>query len=392
MNRKQRRAEEAAGKAGQPSREEDPVDLHSAGIEAFRTGRLDLAAGLIAQAIAADGNKPDFHYNLAIVLKAQGKLQEAVASYQRAIALRPDYADAYNNLGNLWKVLGQRRNALASFAAALEHRPGNADTLYNLGILCSEDGDRALAAVHFQRYLEHDPGDARGVRMLLARLGLATAPQQTSRAQLQKIYDVRAQFWDGERSYFAPALVVEALKQQAPDGKLDILDIGCGTGLVGALVRPLARRLDGVDISRAMLDKAEAKGVYDRLDQGDLVPLMAGQKQGYDTILAAAALIHFGNLQALFQAAAQSLRDKGLFLFTLFSHQDETDFAVAANDRLAQSGCYSHSAGYVERLAGESGFSVLQLEKIVHEHDQDGNPVPGLLAVLRRDEQARDMP
>jgi len=157
-------------------------------------------------------------------------------------------------------------------------------------------------------------------------------------------------------------------------------------------VRPLARRLDGVDISRAMLDRAEAKGVYDRLDQGDLVPLMAGQKQGYDTILAAAALIHFGNLQALFQAAAQSLRDKGLFLFTLFSHQDETDFAVAANDRLAQSGCYSHSTGYVERLARESGFSVLQLEKIVHEHDQDGNPVPGLLAVLRRDEQARDMP
>jgi len=390
MNRKQRRA--AAGKTGQPSREEDPVDLHSAGIEAFRTGRLDLAAGLITQAIAADGNKPDFHYNLAIVLKAQGKLQEAVASYQRAIALRPDYADAYNNLGNLWKVLGQRRNALASFAAALEHRPGNADTLYNLGILCSEDGDRALAAVHFQRYLEHDPGDSRGVRMLLARLGLAEAPEQTSRAQLQKIYDVRAQFWDGERSYFAPALVAEAFKQQAPDGKPGILDIGCGTGLVGVLVRPLARRLDGVDISRAMLDRAEAKGVYDRLDQGDLVPFMAGQKQGYDTILAAAALIHFGNLQALFQAAAQSLRDKGLFIFTLFSHQGETDFAVATNDRLAQSGCYSHSTGYVERLARESGFSVLQLEKVVHEHDQDGNPVPGLLAVLRRDEQARDMP
>jgi len=387
MNRKQRRAERATAKAGQPSHQDDPVDLHSAGIEAFRTGRLDLAANLIAQAIAADGHKPDFHYNLAIVLKTQGKLEEAAASYQRAIALKPDYADAHNNLGNIWKSLGQRDRALASFAAALEHRPGNADTLYNLGILSSEAGDREMAALHFHRCLEHDPDDSRGVRMLLARLGLAAAPQQTSQAQLQKIYDVRSRFWDGERSYFAPGLVEEALKQHAPGGALDILDIGCGTGLVGALVRPLmnpaVRRLDGIDISRAMLDKAEAKGVYDRLDQGNLVPFLSDHKGRYDAILAAATLIHFGDLQALFQAAAQSLRGKGVFVFTLFPHQDDADFTVAASDRLAQSGCYSHSLGYVERLAAENGLSVRALEKVVHEHDQDGNPVPGLLAVLQ---------
>jgi len=140
MNRKQRRA--AAGKTGQPSREEDPVDLHSAGIEAFRTGRLDLAAGLITQAIAADGNKPDFHYNLAIVLKAQGKLQEAVASYQRAIALRPDYADAYNNLGNLCRQsLGKRISIASSNVTMPSMSPissttGRASRLYS-AIFCA---------------------------------------------------------------------------------------------------------------------------------------------------------------------------------------------------------------------------------------------------------------
>lgn len=386
MNRRQRRAERAAGKAGQPSRqdnstENDPIDLHSAGIEAFRTGRLDLAAGLIAQAIAADGNRADFHYNLAIVLKAQGKLQEAVTSYQRAIALKPDYADAYNNLGNLWKVLGQRDRALASFASALEHRPGNADTLYNLGILCSEAGDRNLAAIHFQRYLEHDPGDSRGVRLLLARLGLAPAPQRATHAQLQKIYEVRSQSWDGERAYFAPSLVAAALKQHSMRDGPDVLDIGCGTGLVGALVRPLAGRLDGIDISPAMLDKAEAKGVYDRLEKSDLLPFLSTAH--YDVLLAAATLIHFGDLKPALQAAAGALRPGGLFIFTLFAHEQDADFAVAASDRLAQNGCYSHSAGYVARLAEGCGFSLRSLEKVVHEHDQDGHPVPGLLVVLQ---------
>jgi predicted TPR repeat methyltransferase len=63
---------------------------------------------------------------------------------------------------------------------------------------------------------------------------------------------------------------------------------------------------------------------------------------------------------------------------------DGLDFVVAASDQLAQSGCYTHNAQYVERLAPDCGFSVLMLKSVIHEHDQDGNPVAGLLAVLRR--------
>jgi hypothetical protein len=38
----------------------------------------------------------------------------------------------------------------------------------------------------------------------------------------------------------------------------------------------------------------------------------------------------------------------------------------------------------VERLAVENGLSVQMLKQVVHEHDQDDNPIPGLLVVLRR--------
>ena len=110
---------------------------------------------------------------------------------------------------------------------------------------------------------------------------------------------------------------------------------------------------------------------------------MAEHEGSYDAILGAAILIHFGSLQAVFQAAALCLREPGLFVFTLFSNEanvsqeaDDADFAVAANDKLAQSGCYTHSARYMECLALESGFSVELLNKVVHEHDTDGNPDP----------------
>jgi predicted TPR repeat methyltransferase len=380
MNRKQRRAE---NKAGQPG---DALALHEGGVQAFVVGDLDKAAALIAQAIAANGQMPDFHYNLAIVLKAQGKLKQAAASYSRAIALKPDYADAHNNLGNIRKSLGQPDKARASFERALEIRSGNPGTHYSLGLLCSDAGEREQAALHFRLCLENDPEDSRGARILLARMGAGVAPEKTSQAQLLKIYDVRSRFWDQESSYFAPALVAAALRAHAPRADLEILDIGCGTGLVGAAVRDLARRLDGVDLSPAMLEKAQAKSVYDRLAQADIVTFLSAHKDNYDAILGAAALIHFGDLRAMFKAAAASLRENGLFLFTLFAIESgETDFSVAASDRLAQSGCYAHSMAYIERLAPECGFSVQELKQVVHEHDQDGNPVPGFLVVLRRE-------
>ncbi|MEO8301598.1 MAG: tetratricopeptide repeat protein, partial [Rhizomicrobium sp.] len=368
MNRKQRRTEKAAG---------DAIALHADGVQAFVAGNLDLAANLITQAIAANSQLPDFHYNLAIVRKAQGKLKKAAASYSQAIALKPDYADAHNNLGNIWKDLGETDKARASFEQALAIRPGNPDTHYSLGILYSEAGDQGKAALHLRHCLERDPDDSRGAGILLAHLGAAHAPDRTPNAHLLKLYDVRARFWDQENTYFAPRLVADALRQHAPRAKLDILDIGCGTGLMGAAVRDLAQRLDGVDLSPAMLEKAHAKSVYDRLEQAEIVSFLAAHPNSYDAIAGAATLIHFGDLRAVFQAAAASLRDNGLFVFTLFS-QDDADFAVAASSKLAQSGCYRHSAAYVERLAPDCGFSVVAVERVIHEHDQDGNPVPGL--------------
>ena len=52
--------------------------------------------------------------------------------------------------------------------------------------------------------------------------------------------------------------------------ELAILDLGCGTGLAGAAFKPLAARLDGVDLSPAMIEKARARQIYDHLQVADL--------------------------------------------------------------------------------------------------------------------------
>ncbi|MEJ1958719.1 MAG: methyltransferase domain-containing protein [Nitrosomonadales bacterium] len=73
-------------------------------------------------------------------------------------------------------------------------------------------------------------------------------------------------------------------------GKLDILDAGCGTGLVGERVRDLAGKLDGIDMSSPMLEKAIAKNIYDQTYAVDLVSFMNSHPNSYDAITCAATL------------------------------------------------------------------------------------------------------
>ena len=43
-----------------------------------------------------------------------------------------------------------------------------------------------------------------------------------------------------------------------------MLDLGCGTGLSGQIIRPAARRLCGIDLSPDMVERAEARPIYER--------------------------------------------------------------------------------------------------------------------------------
>jgi SAM-dependent methyltransferase len=86
--------------------------------------------------------------------------------------------------------------------------------------------------------------------------------------------------------YIAPQIAVEALTAQCPDKDTRILDLGCGTGLVGQALAGLGfRHLDGLDISPKMLDEARAKGIYGELMIGDMTQLIELGSRMYDAAI-----------------------------------------------------------------------------------------------------------
>jgi len=71
--------------------------------------------------------------------------------------------------------------------------------------------------------------------------------------------------------YCAHEVAADALANACRKPDIDILDLGCGTGLVGeSLVARGFRTIDGFDASEGMLEQARAKGIYRRLIHGDI--------------------------------------------------------------------------------------------------------------------------
>ena len=155
------------------------------------------------------------------------------------------------------------------------------------------------------------------------------------------------------------------------------LDLGCGTGLCGPLVRPVVARLTGVDLSSRMLDKARELAVYDRLAHADIVEFLAGSEERFDLVLAADVFIYVGDLEPVFARLERAMAE-GVFCFSVESLDGD-----GAGLRLLPSLRYAHSEAYLERLASQHGFQVVAM-KHAPVREEQGQVIEGLYVILHR--------
>jgi predicted TPR repeat methyltransferase len=159
---------------------------------------------------------------------------------------------------------------------------------------------------------------------------------------------------------------------------LDVLDIGCGTGLCGPLWRPLSRRLVGVDLSPNMLSKAALRAVYDQLNCAELTGWLAECEQRFHVAVAADVLCYFGDLSAAFKGIASVLRPGGRFACSLEAMPETSaarePFALLAHGR------YQHSRQYLESQLSAAGLILESICTAALRYERQ-EPVIGLVAV-----------
>jgi predicted TPR repeat methyltransferase len=348
------------------------------GVAHFEAGRLQEAQPCFEAELALVPGRTSTLLNLAITHARLGRAQEALPLLEQLLAAEPQQARAWFWHARALQRLGRPDDALASYERALAIDPDLVPAWTNRGGLLMELGRRDEAAGAFREAIAHGGDEALHAYYLAAMTG-ENAPRTPPREYVQQLFDDYAERFDahlvGELGYRAHHVLVEPLRAL---GRFRCaLDLGCGTGLCGPLVRTVAERVDGVDLSAPMLEKARALGVYERLEQADLAQHLEHTAQRHDLVLAADVFIYVGALEAVFAGVQRVLEPGGVFCFSLEEAGGELDVELRASLR------YAHSRRYVQRLAAQSGLQVLRIESQPIRADQQAS-IAGLYAWLRK--------
>lgn len=161
----------------------------------------------------------------------------------------------------------------------------------------------------------------------------------TERAQ---IYD-RTTSSTSDLTHFVTSEYIGLLNQRiAP--RSQVLDLGCGTGVLTKALAALGHDVTGVDISQAMLDKIDTSVGRITLRQGDVYALPFADAS-FDGVTTRWVLPHFRDWPVLVREAARVLRPGGTMVI---EHTSRANYALAARE-----GALDYSTfGYDPRVQG----------------------------------------
>ncbi len=288
----------------------------------FATSDYEAAEKTYKEVIENSRDNSDAFFGLAATLRVAERYPEAISFYEQAFKLEPDRTDAYWEIAYSKEMVGDLIGAEGDYQKCVLANPSNSMAQHLLAALRGDTTDRAP-----ETYVSDLFDDYAAVfdKELIDELGYCV-PQQIER-QIKKI------------------LV-------GCKAKPTVLDIGCGTGLVGETLRCLVEAIDGVDLSPKMIEVARKKRIYTELFEADFESFLFNRdlgKKKYNMVVSGDALVYCGKLDKVSTGVFQRLDSDGVFCFSLEENS-------SPGYQLQRSGRYSHSSNYVNKTMKTCGF------------------------------------
>jgi len=105
------------------------------------------------KALQLDGNVPELHFNVAVLLGNLNRVEESISSYKKVVQLNPSLTDAHYNLGTALQSQSHFEEAANSYQKAIALEAGFFEAIVNLGVCLQEQGQLAEAIESYQRAL-----------------------------------------------------------------------------------------------------------------------------------------------------------------------------------------------------------------------------------------------
>lgn len=283
------------------------------------------------------------------------------------------------------QLRGDIAGAVDLMAQAVERAPGFASAWFALGELKQQLNLHGEAIRAYRKAKEADPEDRHGAKLRLIRLGVEEVSDMPP-AYVRSLFDQYAPTFEealvNNLNYRGPQLLLKAVLSACHDLKrpaffTSAIDLGCGTGLAARAFEKNVDAFVGIDLSPGMIARAEATGLYRRLEVADMVEGVRREAgAAFDLALSADAIIYLPDLAPALKEAARVLRPNGLVAFTTETHSGD-GVVIGAGLR------YAHGAAHVRGAIGTAGLTLCSLEEASTRTENDV-PVPGLIAVARK--------
>jgi len=348
-------------------------------------GQTSLAVQTAEQAIfeATQDNSLATEYltrAAAIAVKCQHYPQAALWAEQ-ASAMAPESAQLKHLMAEAQAYNGQYEEAIALYTELLLQEPDNTDFLHDRLLAYINTAQTPLAQQDAERLVALAPDNETFTYYASLLKGETPATQPAS--VVTSLFDTSAAQFDrhlvGSRQYTLPQDVAQWILDWYPDKKVDVLDLGCGTGLLGASLGPLKGVIVGVDLSTKMIEKAAQRGVYAQFNQVNVLDaLQATPENHYDVITALDVLIYVGDLSTVIPNAHRILTPGGRFVFSCEAAPKKVKtFALQATQR------FVHQQDHVNKLLKAAGFGQIQMETRALRLEA-GEPVQGFVVTAQK--------
>jgi predicted TPR repeat methyltransferase len=364
----------------------DPHARHLLATQLLEARRYEDAAILFNELLAE--NPEDFSRAawLGLALTRGGRHDVAEEIFAYCMNRRPDARGVAGLRAQNLNDAGQFAKAAEVARAAIARQGPDAELCSALGLALKRLGEHAGAAAAFAQAAQLNPDDAYLSHVAAALRDDNTVYDRASDAYVRELFDNYADRFEASLfalGYRVPGLMRYVLEEVepglSPEQPLtgDILDLGCGTGLVGVALHDVAAgRMVGVDLSARMIESARAKDIYAALHEGDVVAHLETDPNAYAHIIAADVFCYFGALERVLTGCRARLAPGGRVLFTVERLEAEGGWLIAHTAR------YRHSEAYLREALGAAGLVPVILRPEVLRTD-GGQPVNGFLVVAR---------
>ncbi len=310
-----------------------------------------------------------------------GHTEMAVRHLRRGLELVPGDAALRRLLARDLSEQGQHDESLKLWDALLEQNPEDAQSLVGRVQACIAAGTPAQARKDTAVLLKLAPDDA--VYQYYAQLAQGETPAQQPAALMLPLFDGMAEFYDVHMvrslKYQLPKQVSEQIIARYPDKKINVLDLGCGTGLLGVCLGRLDGALIGVDLSMKMIEQAARHNVYDRFHTVNLHDALRETPDGlYQVIAALDVFIYAGDLTQAVPDAFRVLAPDGMLVFSCeIANETGPDMV------LSPAGRYAHKRSHVEALCKAAGFDAVDVRETVLRNESH-EPVHGFVVTAHK--------